>query len=106
MENIVPKTLQNVKRKNFIQIVFFRLTFISTFSIRESKESESMDIINRLGGYKSVQEILANQGVNIKYGTLAQQSLRKSLTAEVAITLWDYCNKNGIKVKPEDIKGE
>ncbi len=65
-----------------------------------------MQIIKRLGGYQKVQQILANNGLNIRYGTLAQQVLRKRITSDVALRLWSYCEKNGIKVKPEDFKGE
>ena len=65
-----------------------------------------MKIIKTLGGYKKVQEILADNGFQIRYGTLAQQVLRKRITSDVALILWEYCNKHGIEVKPEDFKGE
>ena len=65
-----------------------------------------MEIINKLGGYKGVQQILTENGMRIKYGTLAQQVLRKHPTSDVILKLWDYCEKNGINVKPEDFKGE
>lgn len=65
-----------------------------------------MRIIKQLGGYKNVQKILADNGFQIRYGTLAQQVLRKRITSDVALILWDYCEKNGIRVKPEDFKGE
>lgn len=66
-----------------------------------------MTIIEKLGGYKKVKEILDGCGIKIKYGTLAQQSLRNSLTTPVAINLWDYCQKHKIPVKKEDFyKGD
>ena len=65
-----------------------------------------MKIIKTLGGYKKVQQILADNGLQIRYGTLAQQVLRKRITGDVALSLWSYCEKHNIKVKPEDFKGE
>ena len=61
-----------------------------------------MQIIDKLGGYKKVKDILDKNGVSIKYGTLAQQVLRESLTTPVAITLWDYCQKHKIPVSRQD----
>lgn len=66
-----------------------------------------MEIIDKLGGYKKVKEILSDCGLKIKYGTLAQQVLRESLTTPVAITLWEYCQKHKIQVSRKDFyKGE
>ena len=66
-----------------------------------------MEIIKKLGGNKNVQKILLKNGLDVKYGTLAQQVLRNSLTTDVALILWDYCQKNNIPVSRKDFyKGE
>lgn len=65
-----------------------------------------MQIINKLGGYQSVLEILKNMGWNSKnpYGTLVVQSHRNALSKEVSLILMDYCQKNNIPVSIEDFK--
>ena len=72
------------------------------------KKGENMEIINKLGGYKKVVDVLVSNGWKSTnpYGTLVIQNHRKNLSKDVSLILWDYCNKNGIKVKPEDFKGE
>ena len=67
-----------------------------------------MKIIEKLGGYKNVVSTLVSAGWKSKnpYGTLVVQNHRGNMSKDVALILWEYCNKHGIEVKPEDFKGE
>lgn len=63
-------------------------------------------VINKIGSNKEVINALRSEGWKGKYTCFAMQKQRGRLTAEVMQKLWSYCEKNGIKVKPEDFKGE
>ena len=63
-------------------------------------------VIEKLGTNKEIMSILRANGWNGSYARFAMQKTRGKLTSDVALILWNYCNKNGIKVKPEDFKGE
>lgn len=67
-----------------------------------------MKIIRKLGGYKRVVDILINNGWTAKkpYSNLVIQNWRKNLSKDVALILWDYCNRNNISVSIDDFKGE
>ena len=66
-----------------------------------------MQIINKLGGYQSVLEILKMMGWKSRnpYGTLVVQAHRKTLSKDVSLALMDYCQKNNIPVSLEDFRG-
>lgn len=65
-----------------------------------------MQIIEKLGGYQSVIEILKSMGWKSKnpYGTLVVQAHRKNLSKDVALSIMDYCQKHNIPVSIEDFK--
>lgn len=63
-------------------------------------------VLEKLGRNKEVMNILRASGWNGSYARFAMQKTRGKLTSDVALILWSYCEKNGIKVKPEDFKGE
>jgi hypothetical protein len=65
-----------------------------------------IEVLNKLGKNKEVMGILRASGWSGSYARFAMQKTRGKLTSDVALILWDYCEKNGIKVKPEDFKGE
>ena len=66
-----------------------------------------MEIISKLGGYKKVVDILVSGGWKSKnpYGTLVIQNHRKNLSKQVALILWDYCQRNNIDVNPKEFYG-
>lgn len=66
-----------------------------------------MQIIEKLGGYQNVIEILKTMGWKSKnpYGTLVVQAHRKNLSKNVALAIMSYCQKNNIPVSIEDFKG-
>jgi hypothetical protein len=65
-----------------------------------------MEIIRKLGGYKSVVGILMNNGWEVKkpYSTLVLQSWRQNLSRDVSLILWDYCLKHNIPVSIDDFR--
>lgn len=62
--------------------------------------------LEKLGTNKEVLGILRANGWSGSYARFAMQKTRGKLTSDVALILWEYCNKHGIEVKPEDFKGE
>lgn len=63
-----------------------------------------MDILEKIGTNKEIVEILNKAGWQGNYDTFAMQKSRKSLSKEVSLILWDYCQKNKIPVSIEDFK--
>lgn len=61
-----------------------------------------VEIFKKLGNNKGVYKILCESGWNGTYMTLVMQKYRGSLSKEVSLILWEYCQKNGIDVKRED----
>lgn len=64
-----------------------------------------MDILEKIGTNKEIVEILKSAGWTGTYDTFAMQKSRNSLSKEVSLILWDYCQKNNIPVSLEDFKG-
>lgn len=64
-----------------------------------------MDILEKIGSNKEVMEILKKSGWNGSYNRFQMQKSRNSLSKEVSLILWDYCQKNNIPVTLEDFKG-
>ena len=63
-----------------------------------------MDILDKIGTNKEIVEILNKAGWNGNYDTFAMQKSRKSLSKEVSLILWDYCQKHNIPVSIEDFR--
>lgn len=61
-----------------------------------------LKIIEKLGSNTKIVDILNKNGWDGTYSKFAMQKLRNRLTIDVAVILWDYCNKNKIPVKPQD----
>ncbi len=61
-------------------------------------------VLEKLGANKDVLAILRKSGWKGSYARFAMQKTRGKLTSDVALILWNYCEKNNIKVKPEDFK--
>lgn len=63
-----------------------------------------MDLLNKLGSNKEIVEILKKAGWKGTYNNFQMQKSRKSLSKEVSLILWDYCQKHNIPVSIEDFK--
>lgn len=63
-----------------------------------------MELLNKIGSNKKIVQILKNAGWNGTYNNFQMQKSRKSLSKEVSLILWDYCQKNKIPVSIEDFK--
>lgn len=70
------------------------------------KDKNMIEVLNKIGTNKKVLDILHANGWVGNYSKFAMQKHRGRLTTDVTLILWDYCNKHGIKIKPEDFKGE
>lgn len=78
-----------------------------TLNYTEFRKDEKMiEVLNKIGTNKEILGILHANGWVGNYSKFAMQKHRGRLTTDVTLILWDYCNKNGINVKPEDFKGE
>lgn len=62
-------------------------------------------ILDKLGKNKDILKILRDSGWEGSYARFAMQKLRKKLTADVSLILWDYCQKHNIPVSIEDFRG-
>ena len=60
--------------------------------------------LEKLGKLTTIYGYLKSEGWKGSYFALAMQKKRGRLTADVIQKLWSYCEKHGIKVKPEDFK--
>ena len=63
-----------------------------------------LKILEKVGSNKNVLKILRKYGWKGKAGTFAMQKHRNNLMTEVALILWDYCQKNNIPVSIEDFR--
>lgn len=61
-----------------------------------------LTVLEKLGPNKKIMKILSNAGWKGNYTTFAMQKARGSLTAEVALILWEYCLKKHIPVSRQD----
>ena len=61
-----------------------------------------LSIFKKMGGYKNVHKILKESGWTGERESLFIQSYRGSVSAKVALILWEYCQKNNIKVSRQD----
>ena len=66
-----------------------------------------LSVLNKIGSNKKVVKILNSNGWDGSYARFAMQKKRESLTTDVALILWDYCQKHNIPVSRKDFyKGE
>lgn len=63
-------------------------------------------VVEKIGGYQRVYEILKQCGWNGKYNTLFMQYYRRKASKDVALILWDYCNRHNIPVSIDDFRSE
>ena len=64
-----------------------------------------MELLDKIGSNKVIMEILKNAGWDGSYNSFQMQKSRNSLSKEVSLILWDYCQKNNIPVSIEDFRG-
>lgn len=69
-----------------------------------SGEIQNMELLNKIGTNKEIVEILKKAGWQGNYNNFQMQKSRNSLSKEVSLILWDYCQKNNIPVSIEDFK--
>jgi hypothetical protein len=65
-----------------------------------------LKIFEKVGKNAKVVDILRCYGWKGKKGTLVMQKYRGSITTDVALILWDYCNRHNIPVSIEDFKAK
>ena len=65
-----------------------------------------LKVLEKIGSNKKVIEILRSYGWKGKSGAFAMQKHRENLMPDVALILWDYCNKHNIPVSIDDFKGD
>lgn len=66
------------------------------------KEEFMITILEKLGTNKRIMEILSGAGWDGTYSRFAMQKLRGKLSLDVALILWEYCQKNHIPVARKD----
>jgi len=66
-----------------------------------------LEVLDKIGTNKEILAILYAGGWNGKYSCFAMQKHRGRLMTDVALILWDYCQKHKIPVSRKDFyKGE
>jgi hypothetical protein len=66
-----------------------------------------MQFLDKIGSNKEIYGVLKKAGWDGSYHRFATQKHRESFTTDVALILWDYCQKHKIPVSRKDFyKGE
>lgn len=66
-----------------------------------------MDFLEKIGTNKEVIKILRKNGWSGRDGAFAMQKHRGRFMTDVALILWEYCQKHNIPVTRQDFyKGE
>lgn len=61
-----------------------------------------MKFLEKIGTNKQIYKILQDEGWGGSYFKFATQKHRKRLMTDVALILWDYCQKHHIPVTRQD----